>query len=61
MTKTEQKAIRLTMTTVEKAAYLAKVWGPRKALSLADVVALAIDDAYAAAKKKDSRNSRVEG
>lgn len=58
MTRTEQRAIRLTTLTVEKADYLAKLWGARKALSLADVVALAIDDAYAAAKKKDSRNSK---
>lgn len=39
MTKTEQKALRFTIETVEQAQDLAKLWGPVKPLSLADVTA----------------------
>jgi hypothetical protein len=55
MTKTEQKALRLTPVTVEQAQDLAKLWGPVKALSLADVVAECIKRVHEAESRKNAK------
>jgi hypothetical protein len=61
MTKTEQKAVRLTPLTVQQADNLAKLWGPVKPLSLADVVAECIRRIHAQeARKKTPRNSKED-
>jgi hypothetical protein len=61
MTKTEQKAMRLTWATVQQARELAELWGPVKPLSLADVVAECIRRIHAQeVRKKTSRNSKED-
>jgi hypothetical protein len=54
--KTTQRAIRLTPLTVTQASELAKLWGPIKPLSLADVVAECIGRVHQKeAKHKETR------
>lgn len=57
MTKAQRLSLRCTPQTVEKANELAKLWGPVKALSLADVVAECIERVYKQeSKRKEKRD-----
>jgi hypothetical protein len=46
MTKSEQKSVRLSAETVRKIEELARIWGPVKPLSFADVVSVMTDKVF---------------
>ena len=57
MTKTDQRSLRFTPETVQKAKELAKLLGPIKPLSLADVVTECIERVHKQETKRQEKRA----